>query len=581
MKKVIIEALKGYKWKILLQVILLAVNTYLLTCPPLIIGKIIDNLYDIEANKQIILNDTYYLLGICVVYLLVRLAWKYLETYISRGFEKDIKEKLFERFLKLKVKEIQNIKNGEIMSYFVKDTNEIRSTVYRILSHGTRTVFTFIVVVFQMAKGVNLKLTLATLCPIVLAFFLVIKIKKYVEINFKKAQDSFTELSEYIQESTDSIRTTKAYSCEGSQLKSFITKNRKVRQNDNTVDVFSNLLTVSVDICFGLCYAIAFIYGSHLVLEGSITVGELVTFNGYIALFVNPVNWIPNLIARWKRAQISYERLDKVFSLEREKITVEKNKKQEKLEGNITIKNLSFHYPGMLEKALENININVKKGETLGIIGTIGSGKTTLMNLLTKLYNIPDGKITIDGKDINDIDIEVLRENICYITQDNFLFSSTLKDNISLFKEEYKEEEIKESTKKAVIYEEISQMPKGIKTKIGERGADLSGGQKQRVVISRAFLKDSSIVIFDDTFSALDNRTSQELLQNIKELTEDKTCIIISNKISDVKQSDQIIVLNNGEIVEQGIHDELIHNHGIYQEFFEQQSTKAEPSFLD
>lgn len=581
MKKVIIEALKGYRWKILLQVILLAFNTYLLTCPPLIIGRIIDDLYDIKANKQSILNNTYYLLGICVVYLVVRLAWKYLETYISRGFERDIKEKLFERFLKLKVKEIQNIKNGEIMSYFVKDTNEIRSTVYRILSHGTRIVFIFIIATFQMARGVNLNLTLATLCPIVIAFFLVIKIKKYVEINFKKAQDSFTELSEYIQESTDSIRTTKAYSCEGSQLKNFIIKNRKVRQNDNTVDVFSNLLTVSVDICFGLCYAIAFIYGAHLVLEGSITVGELVTFNGYIALFVNPVQWMPNLIARWKRAQISYERLDKVFSLEREKITIEKNTKQERLEGNISIKNLSFHYPGMLDSALENITINIKKGETLGIIGTIGSGKTTLMNLLTKLYNIPDGKIMIDGKDINDIDIEILRENICYITQDNFLFSSTLKDNISLFKEEYKEEQIKESTKKAVIYEEISQMPEGIKTKIGERGADLSGGQKQRVVISRAFLKNSSIIIFDDTFSALDNRTSQELLQNIKELTEDKTCIIISNKIADVKQSDKIIVLCNGKIVEQGIHDELIENHGIYQEFFEQQSTKAEPSFLD
>ena len=483
--------------------------------------------------------------------------------------------------MKLKVKEIQNIKNGEIMSYFVKDTNEIRSTVYRILSHGTRIVFIFIIATFQMAKGVNLNLTLATLCPIIIAFFLVVKIKKYVEINFKKAQDSFTELSEYIQESTDSIRTTKAYSCEGSQLKNFITKNRKVRQNDNTVDVFSNLLTVSVDICFGLCYAIAFIYGSHLVLEGTITVGELVTFNGYIALFVNPVQWIPNLIARWKRAQISYERLDKVFSLEKEKITIQKNTKQEKLEGNIRIHNLSFHYPGMLDRALENINIDIPKGKTLGIIGTIGSGKTTLMNLLTKLYSIPDGKITIDGKDINDIDIEVLRENICYITQDNFLFSSTLKDNISLFKEEYKEEEIKESTKKAVIYEEISQMPKGIKTKIGERGADLSGGQKQRIVISRAFLKNSSMIIFDDTFSALDNRTSQELLGNIKELTQDKTCIIISNKIADVKQSDKIIVLNNGRIVEQGIHDELIHNHGIYQEFFEQQSTKAEPSFLD
>ena len=202
------------------------------------------------------------------------------------------------------------------------------------------------------------------------------------------------------------------------------------------------------------------------------------------------------------------------------------------------------------------------------------------MNLLTRLYNVPNGKIMIDGKDINEIDIETLRENICYITQDNFLFSTTLKDNISLFKEEYKDEEIKESTKKAVIYDEISQMSKGIKTTIGERGSDLSGGQKQRIVISRAFLKDSSIIIFDDTFSALDNRTAQELLENIKELTKDKTCVIISNKIADVKQSDKIIVLNNGRIVEQGIHEDLIQKNGIYQEFFEQQSTKAEPSFL-
>lgn len=580
MKKVIIDAISGYKWKIVLMLILMAINIYLLTCPAKIIGEIIDNLYDIEANKQIIVNSIYYLLGVCVVYLLIRVAWKYYETYISRGFEKDIKEKLFERFLKLKVKEIQNIKNGEIMSYFVKDTNEIRSAVYRILSHGSRIIFTLIIATYQMASGVNLFLTLATLCPIIIATLLVIKIKKYVEINFRKAQDRFTEMSEYIQESTDSIRTTKAYSCEGSQLKEFILKNRKVRQSDNAVDVFSNLLTTCVDICFGLCYAISFIYGSHLVLEGTITVGELVAFNGYIALFVNPVNWMPTLISRFKRAQISYYRLDKVFELEREKITVKENITKEKLEGNIIIQNLSFHYPGMIDKALENINIELKKGETLGIIGTIGSGKTTLMNLLTKLYNIPKGKIMIDGRDINDIDTETLRENICYITQDNFLFSSTLKDNISLFKEDYEEEEIKESTKKAVIYDEIKQMPGGIKTTIGERGSDLSGGQKQRVVISRAFLKNSSIVIFDDTFSALDNRTSQELLENIKQLTKEKTCIIISNKIADVKQSDKIVVLDNGVIVEQGIHEELIQKEGIYYDFYTQQATKAEPSFL-
>lgn len=202
------------------------------------------------------------------------------------------------------------------------------------------------------------------------------------------------------------------------------------------------------------------------------------------------------------------------------------------------------------------------------------------MNLLEKLYSVPNGTILIDGKDINEIPIRMLRNNICYITQDGFLFSSTLKDNISLFKEEYDEDEIKESTKKAIVYDDIKMMPKGINTVIGERGGDLSGGQKQRVAISRAFLKDSSILIFDDTLSALDNRTSEKLIENIKELSDEKTCIIISNKVSDVKYSDIIIVLDNGRIVERGTHEELIRNKGIYSEFYNQQSTKSEHSFL-
>lgn len=537
-------------------------------------------LYNMDANKQNILNNTYYLIGICIVLLVVRISWKYLESYTNRGFEKDIKIKLFHRFLKLKLKDIQNIKNGEIMSYFVKDTNEIRRAVYRIFSHGVRILFTFIIAAYQMIRGVNLYLTIAVMIPIIIGCYLTIVIKKYVEISFKKSQNRFTEMSEYIQESTDSIRTTKAYSCEGDQLKTFIRKNRRVRQSDNTVDVFSNLLTMCLNICFGTCYAISLLYGSKLVIDGTITVGELVTFNGYIGLFVGPVSWLPPLISGLKRAQISYRRLDKIYELEPEKINSKNILSKEKLQGNIEIKNLNFNYPGVIDKALENINIEIKKGETLGIIGTIGSGKTTLMNLLTRLYSVPNGRILIDGKDINEIPIEILRNNICYITQDNFLFSSTLKDNISLFKDEYKEDEIKESTKKAIVYEDIQKMPEGIGTVIGERGGDLSGGQRQRVAISRAFLKESSILIFDDTFSALDNRTSEKLIENIQELSEEKTCIIISNKVSDVKYSDHIIVLDNGNIVEKGTHEELVKNNGIYSDFYNQQSTKAEPSFL-
>lgn len=203
------------------------------------------------------------------------------------------------------------------------------------------------------------------------------------------------------------------------------------------------------------------------------------------------------------------------------------------------------------------------------------------MNLITRLYNVERGRIFIDDKDINDIPLEIIRNSICYITQDNFLFSTSLKNNINLFRDEYEDEEIETSTKNALIYEEISNMPKGINTVIGERGTDLSGGQKQRVVLSRAFLKQSSIVILDDTFSALDNKTEEFLLQNIRKLTDEKTCIIISNRISDVKHSDNILVLDAGEIIEKGTHKELLEQKGKYYSFYKQQSTKKEKSFLD
>lgn len=277
-------------------------------------------------------------------------------------------------------------------------------------------------------------------------------------------------------------------------------------------------------------------------------------------MFVNPINWLPQIIARFKRAQISYKRLEKIYNLEPEKLNQKALSSKEKLKGDILIKDLSFRYSENSKEVLKNINLSVKKGETIGIIGTIGSGKTTLMNLLTKLYSVPNGKIMIDGKDINEIPVETLRNNICYISQDNFLFSSTIKNNVSLFKDDYEEDEISDSTKKAMIYDDIKEMPKGIDTKLGERGSGLSGGQRQRVAISRAFLKNSEILVFDDTFSALDNKTSEKLIENISELANGRTSIIISNKVSDVKNSDKIVVLDKGEIVEEGTHEELLEN---------------------
>lgn len=576
MKKILPKIIKKYWFTILLNIIFIGLNIYFLTYPPKIIGNIIDLLYDIEKNRDAIMMQVWYLLEACIVLLAVRMPWRWLVGYVPRSIERDLKDKLFEQFMRIKMASLQNIKNGELMSYFVKDITEIRQFIYRLISYGTRFIFTAIIATYAMMSGVNISLTLITLCPILVTIFLVIKIKEYVEKSFRKSQKYFTDLSEYVQESTDAIRTTKAYTGEMNQLKEFIRKNRRLREANNAVDVHSTLLSTCLNICFGLCYGISLLYGSKLVLEGTITTGDFVAFNGYIGLFVGPVSWLPGIISRYKRAKISYQRLDNVFSLEREKISPKALTKQDDFKGNIEICDLSFNYPENLEMVLNHINLKVGKGETLGIIGTIGSGKTTLMNLLLRLYPVPDGKIKIDGKDINEIPLLDLRNHICYITQDNFLFSTSLKENIKLFKDGFEDEEVKESTKNAMVYDDIEKMQNGIDTIIGERGVDLSGGQKQRVVISRAFLNKSKVVIFDDTFSALDNRTEQMVLNNVKELVKDKTCIIISNRISDIKDANQIIVLDSGNIIESGTHETLLGAKGKYYNFYKEQTAKSQ-----
>ena len=580
MKDILISIYKKLSIKMILVVTMVAINVYLLTYPSKVLGNIIDLLNNIEANKQEILELIVKLLIASIILIIIRVIWKFTLAVITRTVEKDLRDKLFDHFLRIKLSSIQNIKNGEIMSYFVKDIGEIRGFTYRFLSHASRVFFIFVITIIMMLQ-IDLSLTIAAICPIAITTYIILILKNYVEKSFKKSQRYFTNLSEYVQESTDAIRTTKAYSGETNQLKKFIKKNRILKMGNIAVDIYSTLLSSSVMICFGFCYGITLIYGSKLVLDNQITIGDFVAFTGYIDLFLTPLFWLPGIISKFKRAQISFGRLDNVFKLEKENLKLEGIGASERISGDIKIQNLSFNYPGNLDMILDDITVEIKKGETLGIIGTIGSGKTTLMNLLLRLYPVQDGKIFIGGQDINEIDLAKLRNSVSYITQDNFLFSSTIKDNISLFRDEFQDKEIEESTELSMISEEIQKMKNGIDTIIGERGIDLSGGQKQRVVISRAFLNKSNIVIFDDTFSALDNKTEKLLLENIKELVKDKTCIIISNRISDIKDANHIIVLDSGKIVEQGTHNELINNSGLYNKFYNQQSSKNEDSILN
>lgn len=581
MKKELIKSLKKYKWQILIEIILIIISVIFIAYPSKIIGKMIDLLYNAESNKSELIKSIVQLLSVSIGVLITRVLWKNLDFRLNVYIDKDLRDRLFTKLLKTKVKALNKIKNGEIMSYFFSDLRKVTMTTAKFISTGTRIIANFTIAIIMMSNSANIKLTLVSLIPIFMTIVVIIPIRNRMDKSFKLAQKSFTELSEYVQESTDSIRTMKAFCGEEKQINEFEFKNATLKKNNINVSINQNLLFVCVSLGFGIAYAISLLYGSKLVLQGQISIGDFIAFNGYLAILEGPVNWIPWLFGRAKKFKVSFDRLNKMFKLPEEEIDNFEKSNEEKLNGDIEIKNLTYNYPGYIETVLENINIDIKKGESLGIIGVVGSGKTTLMNLLLKLYDVERGKIFIDGKDINDIPVKTIRDNICYITQDNFLFSATLKENINLFKDEYKDEDIEDSTKQAMIYDEISHMDDGINTVIGEKGIDLSGGQKQRVVISRAFLNNSNIIIFDDTFSALDNRTEQHVLNNIKELTKNKTCIIVSNRISDIKDCDKIIVLEQGEIVEQGNHQTLLQKDGKYQEFYQNQAHKAQSSLLD
>ena len=581
MKKELIKSLKKYKWQILIEIILIIISVIFIAYPSKIVGRMIDLLYNAESNKSEIIKSIVQLLSVSIGVLITRVLWKNLDFRLNVYIDKDLRDRLFTKLLKTKVKALNKIKNGEIMSYFFSDLRKVTMTTAKFISTGTRIIANFTIAIIMMSNSANIKLTLVSLIPIFMTIVVIILIRNRMDKSFKLAQKSFTELSEYVQESTDSIRTMKAFCGEEKQINEFEFKNATLKKNNINVSINQNLLFVCVSFGFGIAYAISLLYGSKLVLQGQISIGDFIAFNGYLAILEGPVNWIPWLFGRAKKFKVSFDRLNKMFKLPEKEIDNFEKSNEDKLNGDIEIKNLTYNYPGYIETVLENINIDIKKGESLGIIGVIGSGKTTLMNLLLKLYDVERGKIFIDGKDINDIPVKTIRDNICYITQDNFLFSATLKENINLFKDEYKDEDIEDSTKQAMIYDEISHMDDGINTVIGEKGIDLSGGQKQRVVISRAFLNNSNIIIFDDTFSALDNRTEQHVLNNIKELTKNKTCIIVSNRISDIKDCDKIIVLEQGEIVEQGNHQTLLQKDGKYQEFYQNQAHKAQSSLLD
>ncbi|MCL2096773.1 MAG: ABC transporter ATP-binding protein/permease, partial [Oscillospiraceae bacterium] len=470
-------------------------------------------------------------------------------------------------------------KTGDLMSYVINDLGAVRMAFamgFVFLVEGVLLNFATIIV---MAGTINFVLTLIAIVPVIAAAVIIFFMKSRIRLKFTLVQNAFADLSDKIQENLSGIRIVKGYVQEKSEIEKLENASRERLRLQMEYVKFSAILNPAIQVSFGICFAFILVFGAVFTVRGYINIGEFVVFNTYFGMMVMPVMHLGRIVEVWQRALASMGRLDGIFLAESDIKDLPGALPDEITRGEIEIKNLSFRYSSSQKKALDNINISVPAGKTLGIVGVTGAGKTTLMNLILRLYKIDDGKIFLDGVDINKRETYALRKNIGCVPQDNFLFAAAIDENIKFFDELIKRESVIDSAKLACVYENIMGFPQDFSTVIGERGITLSGGQKQRVSIARAVVKDPVILILDDSLSAVDTNTEEQILSNIKQILSDRTGIIISHRISTVKNADEIIYLDGGKITERGTHETLLSMGGEYYKLNEKQ--KIEDSIYE
>ena len=570
--KIVSEFLKKYWTNYLWGAIFLLLCVSIEALSPRYLGIIIDLLKAPVIDMHQVMRYVGRILLAALGVFVTRFIWRYFIMGNARNMECFLRMKLFRHLQQMSVDFYNNRKTGDLMAYAINDIGAVRKSFGPGVSLILNGLGMGLISVFSMAGSVNPRLTLLALLPIPFVVFMIVRLGGTIQHRFRAVQKNFATISDRIQENISGIRVIKTYVQEEDEVSRFDVLNGRMKQSNIDMVRVSSLLTPLIQIFFGISFTINLIYGSSLVRAHEISLGDFVAFNGYLTMIMRPVVSIGRIINIFQRGMASYKRLGEIFEVEPEiRDEIPLFGSMERLEGNLTIRDLSFRYPGQEEYALEDININLKKGRILGVIGRTGSGKTTLVNLLLRLYNVEPGKILLDGKDINEYSLEELRENIGYVPQDNFLFSDSIYENVRYFNDRYSEDEIKSAVQSSMIYQDIMEFPDQFETQIGERGANLSGGQKQRISIARAIIKHPPIYILDDALSAVDTRTEGAILKNLKREMKGHTGIVIAHRISALRNADEIIVLDHGRIVEQGTHDELIDREGLYRELYQEQ----------
>ncbi|RKY87826.1 ABC transporter ATP-binding protein [candidate division KSB1 bacterium] len=560
--------LTRYKKRLVFGVCFVFLTNAVSILAPRLLGYIIDSLKIGISGKRLAFLSGVFLL-IAIVQGVFRFLMRQLMMGLSRRIEYDLRNDFFAHLQTLSQSYYNITRTGDLMARATNDLNAIRGVLGHGIMYLLNTVFLFTLAIILMIN-INLKLTLFSLIPFP---FLVLSINRFgylIHKRFEKIQEQFSKISSRAQENLSGIRLIKAYVREKSEIDEFKKLNREyVDRNKSLIKVWS-LFFPGMKLLGGIAIVIVLWYGGSKVISGEITLGEFVAFMSYLMMLVWPMvalGWVLNI---FQRGSASMKRFKSILDVKPD-IKDDNNTDYsiKNIYGEIEFRNLYFSYNDTV--VLKNINLKIKKGMTLGIIGPTGSGKTTLVSLIPRLFDCKDNTLFIDGVNIKKIPLKVLRGSIGFVPQETFLFSETIKENIGYSLDQMNENMVKEAAKVSRVSKDIEEFPQKYETLLGERGINLSGGQKQRTAISRAIIKNPKILILDDALSSVDTKTEEEILENLKDFLKTRTCIIVSHRISTIKNSDLIIVLDNGEIVERGTHSELIKKDGLYASIHKKQ----------
>lgn len=558
-----------YRFKYLVGIIFLILVDMLQLIPPKLIGYITDSISKGTATTSLLLSYIGYIIFIALAMAAGRYIWRIFIIGTSRKVEYDLRNKYFKHLQSLSINFYNKNKTGDLMALATNDLNAIRMAlgqgVMMIIDSVTLTLTTIVIMM-----SINVRLTLLSLIPLPFVTIVALKFGKNIHKRFIKVQRAFSRLTDLVQENFSGIRIVKSFVQEEREYEKFLKENEHYYETNMSLVRITGIFHPLIEFIASLSFVLMLGIGGIFVIYGYISLGDFIAFNMYLGSLVWPmmaVGWVINTL---QRGFASLERIEKVLH-EKPEIIDNNIENITSLKGDIIIKKLSFTYPGSTAPALDNISIHIKGGNTLGIIGRTGSSKSTLVNLLVRLYDVEQGKISIAGKDINQIPLAVLRENIGFVSQDSFLFSSTVGENINLPFDCLDMNRVIQAAKDSDIYENIMDFQDKFETVVGERGVTLSGGQKQRISISRALIKNPDILVLDDCLSAVDAKTETKILENLKRIMKDRTSIIISHRISAVKDSNLIAVFDEGKIIELGTHNELLANKGLYYDIYEKQ----------